>query len=329
VIDSAVWTDGAARLVPGDIASGFMQPLPAAMDRSSPSAPDRITLIAFSTAVMIGGMNFVAVRYSNRELAPLYGAGARFAVAAILFLIIMRLRGASFPRGRALLGAVIYGVLSFTVVYALLYWALQSLSSGVAAVLLASTPLLTLFVVPLHGLEAFRMRGLVGSLIAVVGIALLANAPSDARLELLPMLAVLGGALGAGYSGVVLKLFPPTDPVATNATAMAVGGSLLLAISAIAGESWVIPTETATWVALSYLVVVGSLGLFGLFLFALARWTASAVAYMPALMPITAMVFGALIADEPITSAGLVGGAIVLVGVWVGALSRPRRRAVG
>jgi drug/metabolite transporter (DMT)-like permease len=110
---------------------------------------------------------------------------------------------------------------------------------------------------------------------------------------------------------------------------MAVGGSLLLAISAIAGESWVIPTETATWVALSYLVVVGSLGLFGLFLFTLARWTASAVAYMPALMPITAMVFGALIADEPITSAGLVGGAIVLFGVWVGALSRPRRRAVG
>ena len=295
------------------------------MDRSS-APPDRTTLIAFATAVMIGGMNFVAVRFSNRELAPLYGAGARFAMAAILFLVIMRLRGASFPRGRALVGSVIYGVLSFAVVYALLYWALQSLSAGVAAVLLASTPLLTLFVVALHRLEPFRVRGMVGSLIAVVGIAVLANAPSDARIELLPMLAVLGGALAAGYSGVVLKMFPPTNPVATNATAMAVGSGLLLAMSAIAGESWIVPSEKATWVALSYLVVIGSLGLFGLFLFTLARWTASAVAYMGALMPIAAMVFAALIAGEPITVAGVAGGAIVLFGVWVGALSRPRRR---
>jgi drug/metabolite transporter (DMT)-like permease len=295
------------------------------MDRSS-APPDRTTLIAFATAVMIGGMNFVAVRFSNRELAPLYGAGARFAMAAILFLVIMRLRGASFPRGRALVGSVIYGVLSFAVVYALLYWALQSLAAGVAAVLLASTPLLTLFVVALHRLEPFRVRGMVGSLIAVVGIAVLANAPSDARIELLPMLAVLGGALAAGYSGVVLKMFPPTNPVATNATAMAVGSGLLLAMSAIAGESWIVPSEKATWVALSYLVVIGSLGLFGLVLFTLARWTASAVAYMGALMPIAAMVFAALIAGEPITVAGVAGGAIVLFGVWVGALSRPRRR---
>ncbi|HUG75169.1 MAG TPA: EamA family transporter [Acidimicrobiia bacterium] len=291
-----------------------------------PTVPDRLTTTAFTIAVIIGGMNFVAVRFSNRELPPLFGAGARFAIAAVLLLVVMRLRRSAFPRGRALVGTVIYGVLSFTAVYALLYWALQSLSAGVAAVLLASTPLLTLFVVAIHGLEPFRLRGLVGSVIVIGGIAVLANAPSDARIELLPMLAVLGGALGAGYSGVVLKMFPPADPVATNATAMGVGSVLLLALSAAVGESWVVPQDASTWLALVYLIVIGSLLLFGLFLFTLARWTASAVAYMPALMPISAMVFGALIADERITVAGVGGGAIVLVGVWVGALSRPRRR---
>jgi drug/metabolite transporter (DMT)-like permease len=292
----------------------------------TPTVPDRLTTTAFTIAVIIGGMNFVAVRFSNRELPPLFGAGARFALAAVMLLIVMRLRGSSFPRGRALTGTVIYGVLSFTAVYALLYWALQSLSAGVASVLVASTPLLTLFVVALHRLEPFRMRGLVGSVIVIGGIAVLANAPSDARIELLPMLAVLAAALGAGYSGVVLKLFPPDDPVATNATAMAVGGVLLLVLSVALGETWVMPQDASTWLAFAYLVI-GSLVLFGLYLFTLARWTASAVAYMPALMPITATLFGALIADEPVTAAGLGGGAIVLAGVWVGALSRPRRRA--
>ena len=60
---------------------------PAAEALAAPAeaAPDRLALAAFAGAVAIGGSNFVAIRFSNRELDPLWGAGLRFALAAVVF----------------------------------------------------------------------------------------------------------------------------------------------------------------------------------------------------------------------------------------------------
>ncbi len=296
------------------------------MDTRETAQPDRLTLLAFSGAVVIGGINFVAVRFSNRELDPLFGAGLRFAAASVLLLAFMRLRRIPFPRGSALFGTLVYGLLGFTATYALAYWALLELPAGIGAVIFAATPLITLLLAPLHGIERFRLRGLVGSVLAIAGIAILANAPTDARLPLLPLLAILGAAAAAAESGVIIKKFPPSHPVATNATAMGVGSLLLLLISAAVGESWHLPGQAASLIAVSYLVVLGSVGLFGLFLFTLKRWTASAASYITALFPVVTMIAGSVLAGEAITANGVLGGAVVLAGVYVGALSRGRTR---
>lgn len=288
----------------------------------SRQSPDRVTLGAFGVLVLIGGVNFVAVRYSNRELAPLFGAGLRFVVAAALLVGFVAIRGVPLPRGRVLRATLIYGILSFTIAYALAYWALQELSAGVGAVVFGATPLITLFLAAAHRVERLSGRGIAGALLAMAGIAVLANPTSDAAVPILPLLAMLVAALSASEAGVVLKLVPPSNPIATNAVGMAVGSTILLAISAVAGESWRLPEEASSWLALSYLAVPGSIGLFVLFLFVLERWTASGVSYMTALFPVVAMIAGRLIADEPITTTGIVGGAIVIAGVYVGALRR-------
>ncbi len=61
--------------------------------RSDPT-PDRLALGAFAGAVLSGGSNFVAVRFSNRELDPLWGAGLRFALAAAIFGVLSAVRAA-------------------------------------------------------------------------------------------------------------------------------------------------------------------------------------------------------------------------------------------
>ncbi|HSM01445.1 MAG TPA: EamA family transporter [Acidimicrobiia bacterium] len=287
--------------------------------------PDRVTLAAFSAAVLIGGVNFVAVRYSNRELEPLFGAGVRFGAAALLFLVYMVMRRIHLPRGREFGVAAAYGVLAFTVSYAAAYWALQELSAGVAAVVFGATPLITILLAALHGLERISRRGLLGALIAVAGIAVLAN-PGSSSVPLLRLAAVLVASVAAAESSVIIKMTPPTNQVATNATAMGIGAALLLSLSAVAGEAWLIPRETATWVALPYLAALGSVGLFGLILFTLGRWTVSAVAYMTPLFPVVAMIAGAVIAGEEITVTGVIGGAIVIFAVYVGVVWKPRRR---
>lgn len=291
---------------------------------SGADLPDRITLAAFSAAVLIGGTNFVAVRYSNRELEPLFGAGLRFGAAALLFLGFMAVRRIGLPRGRELAVAAGYGVLAFTISYAAAYWALQEISAGIAAVVFGATPLITILIAAMHRLESITRRGLIGALIAVAGIAVLAN-PASSSVPLLRLGAVLVASVAAAEASVIVKMVPPTHQVATNATAMSIGAALLLALSAIAGETWLIPNEGATWVALPYLVVLGSVGLFALILFTLGRWTVSAVAYMTPLFPVVAMIAGALIAGEEITATGVIGGTIVITGVYVGVLWKPRR----
>ena len=57
-------------------------------------------LAAFVLVVLIGGSNFVAVRFSNRELPPFWGAGLRFAIAGALLLLFARWRRIPLPRGR-------------------------------------------------------------------------------------------------------------------------------------------------------------------------------------------------------------------------------------
>lgn len=286
--------------------------------------PDRTTLMAFGGAVFLGGMNFVAIRFSNRELAPLFGAAIRFAAASALLFGFMGLKRIPLPRGAALFGTLVYGVLNFAVNYALMYWALTALPAGIGAVVFAAVPLLTLLLAPLHGVERFRARGLVGALMALVGFVIFTNAPSESALPVLPLLAMVGAAAAAAEAVVIVKKFPPTHPVATNAVAMGVSAPLLFIVSTGFGEPWRVPAEPATWISVAYLTLFGSVALFGLFLFTIKRWTVSAVSYAPVLMPIVAMIFGAALAGEAITPNGAIGSLIVLGGVYVGALSRGR-----
>lgn len=291
------------------------------MEGQAGGVPDRATLAAFGASVMIGGLNFVAVRFSNRELEPFFGAGARFAAASLLLLGIVALRRIPLPRGRALAGVLIYGVLSFMGAYAFAYWALLELPAGVAGVVMASVPLITVVLASLHGVERLRPRGLGGALLAIAGIAVILNPGGGSQIALPSLLAMVGAAACAAESGVILKMFPRSHPLATNGIAMASGSVLLLALSAVTGESWTVPSRPQTWLAAGYLVTAGSVALFALYLFALRRWTASGVSFQFVLFPIVAVLAGALLAREAITAPVAIGGGVVLAGVYVGALS--------
>ncbi len=287
--------------------------------------PDSRILAAFTGMVLIGGTNFVAVRLSDRGLAPLYGAGVRFLGAAVLLYVFLVLRRIALPTREQLKGTLLYGALGFGASYAFAYLALVSLSSGVAAVVMGSVPLITLLLAVVHRVERFRLRGLAGATIAIAGILVLVGAPSKVHIPVGGLLLMLGAALSASESSIVLKKYPTGNPMATNAVAMAFGGVLLLGLSAVSGEHWSLPASPATWASLTYLVVLGSIGLFALFLFTLKRWTASRVSYMFVLTPIVASILGATLAGEAVTAAMIIGGITVLAGVYVGAMSGSRR----
>lgn len=281
---------------------------------------------AFAAAVTLGGANFLAVRFSNRELAPFWGAGLRFALAAMLFVVIALALHLRWPRGRQLALTAVYGSLSFAISYALLYWALVRVTAGVAVVVLAIVPLATLLLAAGQGLERLRLRGAAGALLALAGITWITAAPGDVVVPLSALAAMLTAALCIGESIILGKRLSANHPAMTNAVGMAVGAVLLLGFSAVAGESRALPRQAEALWAVTYLVTFGSVGLFVLVLLVVRRWTASATSYMFVLFPVVTMALGAWLADEPVTGQAVSGAALVVLGVWFGALSPGARR---
>lgn len=150
--------------------------------------------------------------------------------------------------------------------------------------------------------------------------------PAGLALPLGGLAAVLVAALTVGQSVILGTRVSANHPVMTNAVAMSFGGVSLLVISTVAGEGWALPRAPEVVGSVLYLVTLGSVGLFVLFLLVVRRWTASATAYSFVLFPVATMLLEAWLADEPLTTRGVGGAAVVMVGVWFGALapSAPR-----
>jgi drug/metabolite transporter (DMT)-like permease len=285
------------------------------------SLPDGLTLLAYGLTVVFGGANAVAVRFTLAEMPPFWGASVRFAAAALIFWTIAFTRQTPLPKGQALRGVLLYGILSFGGAYAFLYWGLQFVPAGLTQVILALVPLMTFFFAFFHGLESFHWRGLFGAMLSVAGIAFAFFEQPAGNLSFLAVLAIVAGAACIAESTVLVKMYPRVDPFMTNALAITAGALALVVISLFAREAWTFPTRPATWASIIYLVLIGSVVVFYLFLFIIRRWTASATSYTFVLFPFVTVIVAGWLAGETVNAAFLLGAALVLIGVWVGALT--------
>ncbi len=284
---------------------------------------ESLVLAAFFANALLAGGNGVAIRFSNRELAPLWGAGLRFAIAALLLVGLLAALKVALPRGRALAGTLLYGAFQFGGAFGLYYYALLQLHAGFGQFLLALVPLATLLLAVAQGQERLHAATVLGALLGLCGAALLVTDPFREAVPLLSVLAVLGSVLCFAQAAVLVRRFPPVHPVATNAVGMAVGAVLLVGAAAVAGEALLLPSEPATWAALAYVVAFGSIGVFVLFVFVVQHWSASRAAYVMVLIPFITLALSARLDGEPVGTGLVVGGVLILAGVYLGALRAP------
>lgn len=288
------------------------------------------TALAFVAVILLGGINAVAVRVANTELAPLWDATLRFGIAAAVLMVIVLATRTPLPRGRALAGSVLYGAVGFAGAFGCIHWALVAVPPASVQTILALVPLLTLLLAVGAGLERFRPASLVGGLIAFAGIALIFGDRLGAATPLPPLgVAVAGAACMAG-GNVIVKRFPTCHPVAHNAVAMTVGASILLAASMVSAERHALPVDGRTWAAVAYVALAGTVGVFTLFIHVMRRWAASTTSYVMLVMPLVTVVAASTVLGQAISSVFATGGALVLAGVGAGLLGQhgpPRANA--
>jgi drug/metabolite transporter (DMT)-like permease len=287
---------------------------------------ERVALTAFLTYTVLAG-NAVCIRFSNRELAPLWGASLRFALAAAVLLAIMVVLRLTFPGGRGLVGSLLCGLLNISAGFGLVYYGLVQVKAGLGQILLALVPLATLLLAVLWQQERLGAAAVMGTLLALAGVAVVSRSPLQQDVPLLSVLAVVGGAVCFAQALVLVRRFPRVHPVTMNAVGMAAGAAVLMAASLIAGEPIVLPHRPETWAAMAYLVVIGSVVVFLLYLVVLRYWTASRASYGFVIIPFVTLVLSAWLDNEPVGISLVLGGLSILAGVYVGALRPARSRA--
>lgn len=284
------------------------------------SGTDRVTLAAFVIASVLAGGNAVGIRFSNRELDPLWGAGLRFVVAAAVLLLAMVVLRLPLPRGRDLSGTALFGVLNFAGAFALAYYGFRELHAGFGQILLALVPLATLLLAVAEKQEVFRWAAATGGLVALAGIVVMSQGALRDSIPLLSILALVASALCFAQAAIVIGWVPGVHPVSMNAVGMGAGAVVLILGSVVTGESQGLPKLAETWAALAYLVAVGSVVVFVLYVLVIKNWGASRAAYSLVLIPPFTVLYSVWLLDEPVGWELVAGGALVVAGVYIGAL---------
>jgi drug/metabolite transporter (DMT)-like permease len=284
---------------------------------------ERTALAAFVACNLTVATNPIAVRFSNRQLAPLWGAGLRFAIAALLLVGLMVVLGLAPPRGRALAGTILFGVLNFAAGVGLAYYAFVHVHAGFGQLVFALVPLAALLLAALQGQERISVRPITGAALALGGVAVLSEAHLGADVPPSALLALGLSLICVAQAAVMVRRLPPTHPITINAVGSAAAAAILLPASLLVGESPEVPPDATTWFALAYLVLMGSIVMVMLYLMVLARWEASRAAYVFVLSPFLTLILSAWLDNEAIGAGLFLGGFLILAGVYVGAL-RPR-----
>src|SRR5918992_3137917 len=173
-----------------------------AIPAAQPARPDQLTLLAFAGVVVFGAINAIAVKVTVGELDPFWSAGLRFVVAGLLLVLIVAATGRTMPRGKSFAGALLYGAVALSGSFGFIYPALREVPAVTAVIFLALVPLLTFGLTILQGQERFHIRGLLGALIALAGVAVVVADQLTADVPLVPLAMIFVGVLfvaeGAG-----------------------------------------------------------------------------------------------------------------------------------
>ena len=290
------------------------------MSPAGPSQRSRV-VVALVAVYLIWGSTYLVLRHVVEALPALLSAAFRYLVAGSILYVVLRARGAPAPTRRQWLVSIPTGGLMFLVGNGFVAMAEQHVASGLAAVACAAMPLFACAISVPFGERPSRLEW-IGVALGFGGVVLLAL--GDLRAASAPGALLLFAPIGWALGSVLSRRLSLPAGTMSAATQMIGGAVVTFAAGALRGERLPASVPANAVYALVYLVVAGSIAGFSAYTYLLRHTTTALATSYAYVNPVIAVLLGAAIDGERPGAGMLAPGALVLAGVAILALGRPR-----
>jgi len=287
--------------------------------------------LAFGAMCVFWGLTWIAMKIGVTAVPPILFAGTRFLVAGLVLCAWSALReGRVLPASGDVPRLLATTALVIVATYSLLFWGVQYVSTGLAAIVNQAVMPLAMFLISVaHGEDRFSGRQALAVSMGLVGLVFLLGpkAMADGHGETLGLLAIVTAALVYAWGSVLSRpLLRRYSPVHIGALTMTLGGAVLVLLSLVVERpdraTFARLVEFDVLVAWAYLVVFGSLVGFTIFLRLVRDWGAARTGMFAFVVPIVAVLAGMVVFRERFGPGEMVGMAVLFAATWV-ALRRP------
>ncbi|RKT33781.1 drug/metabolite transporter (DMT)-like permease [Microbacterium sp. AG1240] len=299
----------------------------------SPSAAPSQTSVAvqFALTGVVWGSSFLFMKVALTGLAPGQVAWGRLVLGALTLGAFMHLRRESLPRRPIIwLHLAVVGVVFCVLPFLLFSWAQQHVTSGLASIYNATTPIMTAVMAwAVFRVESLKPVQITGIVLGILGVLVIVGPWQGLDLDqsLVAQFAILGATACYGVGLAYMRRFLANSglsPLSFAFTYIALAATVMLVLSPVIAVG---PVEWSPWIIASMLML-GCLGTGVAYIWnqnALRAWGPTRASTVTYITPVVGVVLGMVVLGEPLAWNEPVGALIVFLGILL-AQDRLRRR---
>jgi drug/metabolite transporter (DMT)-like permease len=295
-----------------------------------------LVFAAFAAIYLIWGSTYIAIVIAIEDVPPLLMAGTRFGIAGIILYIFSRLRGEATPELRSIRKISFGGVLMLFLGTGTVAWVEQYISSGLAAIIVATVPLWIVLLDKREWKFNFSNKWIiVGLLVGFAGVlTLFADRKlfdfSGDKMKPISFIVLILGSIAWSAGSLYSKYKPVTGSTGMKASIqMMAAGACSIIAGIVSGEHLQIVWDSISWnsiLAILYLIVMGSLVGYIAYVWLLSVKPATMVGTYAYVNPIVALFLGWLLISEHITKQQVIALVIILAGVVLVTMSKGKKQ---
>jgi len=278
-------------------------------------------LLALAWVSIFWGTTWIAAKQGVKNMPALQMAGIRQLIAGLLFIIFFLIKREVLPKGKQWLPILFLSFLNFMLSNALSTWGVKYISSGLGSIIGAIFPL-WLVIISFAAGKRMHRQTLLGLLLGLCGICIIFYEhlkdfvnPDFTFGIILSVASTISWAAGTLYTKQQAMHYNPYFSLGFQ---MFISGTTLLIICYSTNNAIALNAiPTASWWAISYLVIFGSVITFAAYLYSLQHLPTALASVYAYINPIVAVILGSILLNEKLSLFIAAGGAITITGLYI------------